>query len=349
LFDTTIFPRFFINQDGDLSDTFEKSSNVLPFEFLNTNSTKTVPIYQNIDNAVLANIDNNTYSVYYNNGIGSLGSESNVYLQTGLFDHTILQEQSTLNKTNAYYIDESIVSFNSPDLISSGNILNDSEAFNFDLIGAILVDNTYGTYEAITSTPGVNAFAQVLNTRNKTEFANADALTNAPLYQDEPINLVWKSDTELQSKIIKASNLSTLYKAFLWNRETSLSCFINSNIGIQNPLYIASEDETDDTIETLSYIPAKPLKKVFANIRVSNNTQYLGIETQNIECPKYFNYEDKALTLFTYNKQQKVYYGNVDEIATIPNGDGYVLLDDKNKAMWEDKNGSTSILDPIHI
>jgi hypothetical protein len=62
------------------------------------------------------------------------------------------------------------------------------------------------------------------------------------------------------------------YKIFMWNRDTSWSCYI-PNVKILDPVSINAGDGSTDNVY-LNYIPAMPKKKVIANLRYSHNTNY---------------------------------------------------------------------------
>ena len=285
------------------------------------------------------------------------GNECNVYVNYGYITRETDFELSKNTRTNAYYIDESIATLNSPDLENINNNIN-SQAVKLRLIGTIPVTKSYGDYSIYTSTPGVLDSAKVLHRIFQSD-TNPKGLLNVEGYQDTDIDLQYKETLEEGQThwptFISPQPNTILYRIFMWNRATSASCYINNGMPIADPLSVHTSET--DTQDYLSYIPATIRKKVFANVRFSDTTnfedQVYNITQDNIKIvrPDTFN-----LITLTLKNTEKYYYGNVDSIATIPLNEGYTLIKENGIPIWNNTNSEgvpveqkLVVTDPIEI
>jgi hypothetical protein len=76
----------------------------------------------------------------------SLGSDSNFYAMGGRLTIADEKEEEKNSKKDAFYIDESIVSLNVPDINNISEFIKDSEAYNLNLIGTIPINKVATDY-----------------------------------------------------------------------------------------------------------------------------------------------------------------------------------------------------------
>lgn len=285
------------------------------------------------------------------------------YLKDGDNKATLLQQVGRLSfktpkeldaetKREQYYIDESIVTLNSPDLEDNQYTIDNSQALKLDLIGTIPITAVQGDVSMYTATNGVLSNASTLNSviANSYSTTKVEGLINGPLYQDMQLNWTFNSEDKWPD-IIPGIAVDS-YKIFMWNRDTSWSCYI-PGVNIINPMSVAIDNTAKDGMEKdyLNYIPAIPKKKVIANLRYSHNTTYQdSIHTLDIESPHIFMQGYDGITPFYSNDTYRTYYGNVHNLSI--NTDGYVLLKGNDQPAWtqpEDNASKKYIYDPISI
>ena len=269
----------------------------------------------------------------------SLGSDSNFYSMGGRLSLLSDKENDKNLKQDAYYIDESIVTLNSPDVDNIIQSVNNSSAYKLDLIGTIPIEQIATEY-TMYAEQGLASTSQPIPGLNKnTIFGEGgyEGLYNGFLYQDSSFPKEF-DPTEEGAYIQATANVSG-YKTYMWNRNTSWS------------LWLPSITVKDVYGNVLTSPPAKPIKKIFANIKYSKNTIYqnsiYSIETDPL---KAISSNQSSLNLFQYNGDDKYYYGNVDAIV-FPSEDYTLITDKDNNEFIKGDNGKvlTSLKDPVPL
>mgnify|MGYP001775377644 CR=1 FL=1 len=69
--------------------------------------------------------------------------ESTVYVKIGRLDFTEDSKKQLLNKQDGFYVDESVVTLNTPELEDVSDIINNSDALKLQLVGVIPISTTY--------------------------------------------------------------------------------------------------------------------------------------------------------------------------------------------------------------
>ena len=272
--------------------------------------------------------------------------------QVGRLNFKTAKELDAEHQREQYYVDESVLTLNSPDLDTTEVIINDSQALRLDLIGTIPINAVQGDSVMYTNTNGVFQYADAIPKIVVKGYDTTDVeglISSA--YQDITLDN-WIAVDNKWPNISPSINLDS-YKTFMWHRDTSWSCYI-PGVNIEDPMGLNLSDT--ETKPLLQYIPAIPRKKVIANLRYSANTNYQSeIHSISIESPKVFNSGYDGLTRFTSNDTQRNYYGNCDTLCL--NLDGYILLKSNGKPMWTGYNKYTgeytntvpTVYDPVHI
>lgn len=268
----------------------------------------------------------------------NLPNISVLYTHVGKLDYFSPKQKDALGKEEQYYIDESIVTLNSPDLDDVKDLVNDSSALKLELRGTIPIKSVYGDANVYAS-QGYSSTSQVLKT-NVTQNIDLypvpiEGLLNGALYQDFSLADIQYTDGHWSD--VKITPNVVTYKTFLWNRDTSLSGYI-SGLKYVDPVQLAAGQTT-----YLNYIPAVSSKKIFANLRYSDATAYANYDVNyayphmEIDNPKVVDASTSNLTRFVTNNQEYNYYGNVDTLISFANTPGYTLLNGNNSPSYDEQ------------
>lgn len=278
-------------------------------------------------------------------GHGSGGSlafnnEATIYVKIGRLDYTTTEQKELENKQEGFYIDESVLSFNTPELEDVKDIVNDSDALTLNLVGMIPVQSNYGV-NSIVASNGVSSQSSKIEDVNSHNFYNSaiEGLTCGNWYQDSD----FVPNTESDAKSIKDSGTVQLIKNFMFNRD-SLSIY-NSNVLIEDPVQISSDNPS-----YLSYIPGKISKKIIANLRSSDNTVYEIPYSINIETPITFDSLSPSINKYSCGGEERLHQSYVSTVSL--NKSGYPLLKDNgNEIAYYSTEGDSrnKIKDPISI
>ena len=238
------------------------------------------------------------------------------------------------SRKEQYYVDNSVVTLNSPDLEDNQDVINNNQALGFRIVGIVPVESVATDYTIETETPGFENFSEVIKHNKSLDrqlfSKDTEGLLNGYLYQDTnfesntPINEIYR-----QKSIVP-------YKVFLWNRETSLSIGGNHNAKLKS-----------DAGKDLDLLPAKLSHKVFANLRYSSETKYL--EETDLWKPlfgtkpiKVFNSDSLIATAINDNDYENdYYYGNYDSVVTY--NDKYEILTQNNYEEEETQIGGVDV------
>lgn len=216
------------------------------------------------------------------------------------------------SRKEQYYIDNSIVTLNSPDLEYNQDVIDNNQSLGFRIVGIIPVESVATDYSIETETPGFEKFSEVINYNKSFDrqlFSNdTEGLLNGYLYQDTNFKT-----TDSINEIFRQKSVVP-YKVFLWNRETSLSIGGNHDAKFKS-----------DNGEDLDILPSKLSRKVFANLRYSYQTKYVAGNTFwepafNIKTIKVFNSDSIiAIPVSDNDYDNDYYYGNYDSVVTFTN------------------------------
>lgn len=220
-----------------------------------------------------------------------------------------------------FYVDDSLVTFHSPELEDNQDVLDNNQAIDMKIVGYVPIQSVYSNYLIEKKTVGYESLADII--RSDTSFnqpmlsADTEGLLSGYLYQDSYLKTALEDD-----KVYRQGEVVP-YKTFLWNRETSLS------LGGGHTAKLMESTNVD-----LDYAPSQLQHKVFANIRYSTNTQYFKKSNPwyadyGIWPTRIFNSDE--LTTLNIERDEldfDYYYGNYDGIATFK--DKYEILTSQN-------------------
>lgn len=266
---------------------------------------------------------------------GALGMDYNAFVSGGPLTYLSAEEEDLKKKGNLFCIDESIVTLNAPDVEDVLYSIDNSEAYKLDLVGAIDVAAIRGEYD-LQVTSGLNNSSQVLPNRNvsnplgSVDTYNILGLVQGSLYQDTYISegsmVEAMGEVSQYDKIpnMMVTAATALYKVWMWNRDTSAGLWM-PGLTLLDPILstpaIGGEPAKDVPITTPG---AQLFHKVFANLRYSPKTTYYTPYSLDIEYPVVCVDQEVTLKKFTFNGEDKFYYGNVNTIST--NDDPYYLV-----------------------
>ncbi len=273
------------------------------------------------------------------NGSLAFNNEASIFVKIGRLDYKTAEQKELENKQDGFYIDESVLSFNTPELEDVKDVVNNSSALQLNLVGMIPVQSNLGT-NSISASNGVSSQSCKLEDLDSHNFYSSDieGLTCGNWYQDSDFQPITKSD----EKSIKDSGTVQLIKNFMFNRD-SLSIY-NSNVLIEDPVQLAS-----DTTSYLSYIPGKINKKIVANLRSSDNTLYNIPHLIDIETPITFDSLSPSINKYSCGGEERIHQSVVEAVSL--NKTGYPLLKDSgNEIKYSTVDDSKNkIKDPISI
>lgn len=269
---------------GNIEDTFDYIS----------------PKYENFNNKVTKDFSGGTFWV----------SGGQNVLFTEVLDNDIQ------DKGNQYYIDNSIISFHSPELDNIQDIVDNNTSLKFRIVGAVPTLAIKTDYVLNTELGYRRESKAILN---NTDFDTPltsyfiDNFSNNWLYMDAILDDV--PNQKIDGTTDPDNNELGYYKIFLWNRRYA------SIAGLNSP-YIFSNDNS---------IFGEINKKIFASQKYSPNTVYFDDEKfwepeSGIEAPRVY-YDDKnAIALSNSYTDYKLYNANYDALIPSPYTKGYPLL-----------------------
>lgn len=224
-----------------------------------------------------------------------------------------------------FYVDENIVTLNSPDIEGNEDLINNNSQLKLRIIGSASIDSIYSDNIIETEKSGhaVNSGVVMSDTDTSSPIGEPvkDGLLSGYLYQD---SFVQGNNQVLGDNYDK-------YKVFLWNRETSLS--------------------VGGGIPTLGLGDAAKLKrKIFANMRYSLFTDYTEsvnwIQKYNILTPKVYN-DDGTITTINNGFRDVFYSGSYDNVVAFTQSNKYPVLTENDESFLSDD--SMKITDPVRV
>lgn len=207
------------------------------------------------------------------------------------------------NYDNEYYVDESIVTFNSPDLLDNFNQI-DQNNLKFRIVGIAPITSSRSDFSiSLDSSSITKAKGEVLQIPE--EYINNNLSTSTPTLLNDYLYLGPVEKEQHDEDEYPFLTDSYKYKIYMWHKSGSIPGLSYKDISI-------------DTIDT----------KKFATERFSIYTEYLSTpEDIEISTPQIFNYDNIAITKLNLIGEDVIYYGNYKN-AIIPISDIEVDISD---------------------
>lgn len=237
-----------------------------------------------------------------------------------------IQENKEYYK-NAYYVDQSIVTFHSPDIEfdeALQNLINNNKSLFLKIVGAIPFDVNLGKVEISTSSVTANVSAKGVNEVPKAIGGGEYSLFTGGFYEDSRLDD--KGDNGHLTEIAPEGDIRT-WLVYLWNRAGSLTNDIARPAGMGQRTSVLK-------------------KKVVANLKYSSSPFYfkkpLEIDKKTTQF-QMFNSNEVSLIKFKDDKNKEgniSYYGNVDTLN--PTEEQYrALIGEEDNRVFKYNGSST--------
>ena len=209
---------------------------------------------------------------------------------------------------NSWYVDNSILTFNSPDIENNESLFDDVKNLNFRIIGLAPISQVDSDITITTKTDSAKINGGLVKSLWKD---NKKQLLNAPIYQD----YAWEDDGKLD-------NLTTYdYYLYLWNKKGSIT-------GQTSNSYKLNDKQEK---ESFNIVYADLEHKVIANKSFSEYIDYF--DTTIVEnntytniIPTVFNSTNiETKYINTFNGKQ-TYQGNYDYVAATDSNNNYEVF-----------------------
>lgn len=225
---------------------------------------------------------------YYNREPHSHFRFLSTYIEVEPFKENDTTKQS---KENNFYVDESIVTFHSPE-INDVRYLIDNNQLKFRITG--IVDNIKTKFDLSLATDpsGLLTDAGLVNNYNKS--------------LEAPVNFLYKDCGYSGSgeNIYVNKELVAFYPLYMWNKQDSIS-------GISAGDLINKEPEERAAI---NYSALK--HKIMCWYQKATHIQHINPDVPYSVIPRVFDSDEPTAVTFNYNGDTKVYQGNLDTINT---------------------------------
>jgi len=208
------------------------------------------------------------------------------------------EEQTSEDFNTEYYVDESILTFNSPDLLDYANQINQS-GLSFRLVGIAPITASKSDYRIYFTDDSVVKYKGNLlplsgeyYTQNLTSLHTT--LTSDYIYS----NAAWKETSVGSGKYYRADQFAE-YRIYMWHKEGSL-CGASKNM-----VESAESDAPviDYNIDILD-------DKLFSTEKFSIDTEYFSFYNIGISKPEVFNSDGLAISRVELPDTTGTYYGN---------------------------------------
>ena len=234
----------------------------------------------------------------------------------GKLNVTSFEQEDVEGKQEQYYVDNSVVTLNSPEFQDTQDIIDNNSSIDLRIVGAVPIKANYtdyyiegeGTYSASSKVlKGVKTYNAQLSSKD------TYGLVSDYLYQDG------QPGTPSEEHISLVQQDMTSYKVYLWNRP-----FLS-----MNGSHIATVKYKEGNIEV---IDANHLvHKIFANQKFSFNTTYFDAQDYwvpniPIDTPRMY-YDDKNLINIPTTNDILFYKGNYDTLVPFTSNYPIVTVD----------------------
>ena len=258
----------------------------LPGVELNISSESIVNILNNYDSSVntVNTIVPNTESWYWGRPSVKDPIEESTIEQSPCF-YTSVDYNNSSEETNQYYVDNSILTFNSPDISNIKAIIN-GNMLKFRFVGAAFMHKVESDINVNLKSSGTTTTSSVLSHNN-----NGKYLINSALYRDKKLNKESISEDFVN------------YYLYLWNKKGSIigqtaNTIIDNNT---NTLYTELEH------------------KIIANKSIFDDVVYFKDKNTYQTIPIVFDSDTIQTLRLNVLGNNKFYQGNYDAVTTFSN------------------------------
>lgn len=239
------------------------------------------------------------------------------------------------NKSTRYYLDNSILTFHSPELEENQDLINNAD-LKFRIVGITPITSSFSDFEGFANSVGLSQSSKFINDSVKNHVnlsINPKTLSTGYFYQDKG----WKINDDYQTPL--EENILNLYKIYTWHKNGSI-------IGQTENSY---KEYTSDSKVGFDRILADLKNKTFVTQLFSYKSEYFNKVTYDIFAPIIYNSDNLSLNMIEQNGD-KFYQGNYDKLLTFENKYNMVLNDKFVSDIVDiTTNKELKIIDPIRI
>ena len=186
---------------------------------------------------------------------------------------------------NNYYVDNSIVTFHSPEINNNESLLDNAE-LKFKIVGIVPIESIQSDISLSLETPGIREDASLV----KPVLFGTKPIINEPMFKD----YAWYKNTD--GSIIINQSLTTKYYLYLWNKSESI-------IG-----------QTANWQVDKEY--AKLKNKIIANKNISFNTKYYDTSWEVNVKPSLFSSDQVISKTLSLGNKTVIYQGNHETLLS---------------------------------
>lgn len=207
----------------------------------------------------------------------------------------VMEEVENPFMSNMYFVDQSVLTLHSPDIEFNEALypLFESESnLKVRLIGIAKFNSSYGNIDITTSSPTIGILGSGITTSPFNGYG-AETLTSGLMYTDEA------ADPTKDKTAVESGGVVAKWMTYLWHRSGSLN-----------------NDFTRGTYPGTR--SALLRKKIVSNIKFSNETTAISPIDVDIQDLQLFNSNELSLIKLRDGDDYITYYGNVDQLLTVP-------------------------------
>lgn len=209
-------------------------------------------------------------------------------------------------KKNNYYIDNSIITFHSPELEDNSTLFKNNN-LNFRIVGIVPITSNYSDVDIELKTKGLSSAYSINKNsiKNKSNLSKiTSTLTSSALYRD----FSWEEYKTSEFTGYVPTNILVDYIIYMWHKQGSL---VGQN---EKTVHTENLNSFDNTIADLK-------RKTFATQRFSYKTEYVEPWHSNISKTQYFDSDNIELLQLDLINDTKIFYsGNYDKLLTTTKG-----------------------------
>lgn len=249
--------------------------------------------------------------------------------------------RSSYSKRNLFFVDENIVTVNSPEFEQEQVSADKLDGVNLRIVGIAKISNNITDYTVETGT-SKKAGENVIQENFSTDMpaTNPDGLIDAPLYAERgltPLDTLPSVKDGDEIKLLEPSvnssdylwsNSSVWYWLYMWHKSGGIPG-VGAGDGFKdNSSSISTDDEEEFEISgggTISQtLYSELISKNFSNLRFAYNTIYTdGIVDYHPEDIRSYTYTDNQYVSLKVNGKQRSYNANIRAGINMPTDKKY--------------------------
>lgn len=227
------------------------------------------------------------------NYVWGLYRKTNIRTESGEFN-----SYSNKIKNSGYFVDDNVVTFNSPDIEGNQEYIGDT-TLDMRIVGYIPITSGERDVDLDVSTKGLSEFA------SKCELSIKSVPNISKSFRTLLSDMLYKDSGWLEnSERVFPSGYINQYKIYMWHKSGSIN-------GLSDKTYPSEKGD-----DKFLYVPSEIKRKVFATKRFSLYSVFFD-KPLNVGISKPdMIYDDNTTRVIDVNGDSLYYYGNVDDMLT---------------------------------